>query len=55
MLILFHKKRELNSPSQSILYGQKVKTRAQPGVVAHAFNLSTQETEAGGFLSSRPA
>jgi hypothetical protein len=24
-------------------------------VVAHAFNPSTQEAEAGGFLSSRPA
>jgi hypothetical protein len=27
----------------------------QPGVVVHAFNPSTQEAEAGGFLSSRPA
>jgi hypothetical protein len=27
----------------------------EPGVVAHAFNLSTWEAEAGGFLSSRPA
>jgi hypothetical protein len=27
----------------------------KPGVVAHAFNRSTQEAEAGGFLSSRPA
>jgi hypothetical protein len=26
-----------------------------PGVVAHIFNPSTQEAEAGGFLSSRPA
>jgi hypothetical protein len=26
-----------------------------PSVVAHAFNPSTQEAEAGGFLSSRPA
>jgi hypothetical protein len=25
------------------------------GVVAHTFNPSTQEAEAGGFLSSRPA
>ena len=25
-----------------------------PGVVVHAFNLSTREAEAGGFLSSRP-
>jgi hypothetical protein len=27
----------------------------QPGMVAHAFNPSTWEAEAGGFLSSRPA
>jgi major histocompatibility complex class I len=26
-----------------------------PGMVAHAFNPSTWEAEAGGFLSSRPA
>jgi hypothetical protein len=26
-----------------------------PGVMVHAFNLSTWEVEAGGFLSSRPA
>jgi hypothetical protein len=31
------------------------KCRGQPGVVAHAFNPSTREAEAGGFLSSRPA
>jgi hypothetical protein len=29
--------------------------KASPGVVALAFNPSTQEAEAGGFLSSRPA
>jgi hypothetical protein len=28
---------------------------SEPGVVAHAFNPSTREAEAGGFLSSRPA
>jgi hypothetical protein len=32
-----------------------LKNIVQPGVVAHAFNPSTREAEAGGFLSSRPA
>jgi hypothetical protein len=27
----------------------------KPGMVVHSFNLSTQEAEAGRFLSSRPA
>jgi hypothetical protein len=31
------------------------KTTRKPGVVAHAYNPSTWEAEAGGFLSSRPA
>jgi hypothetical protein len=31
------------------------KNSLEPGVVAHAFNPSTWEAEAGGFLSSRPA
>jgi hypothetical protein len=31
------------------------KFQKQPGVVLHAFNPSTWEAEAGGFLSSRPA
>jgi hypothetical protein len=31
-----------------------LKTALLPGVVAHAFNPSTREAEAGGFLSSRP-
>jgi hypothetical protein len=31
-----------------------IKLKLQPGVVAHAFNPSTWEAEAGGFLSSRP-
>jgi major histocompatibility complex class I len=36
--------------------GMKIeKQLMKPGVVAHAFNLSIWEAEAGGFLSSRPA
>jgi hypothetical protein len=31
------------------------KSCVKPGMVAHAFSLSTWEAEAGGFLSSRPA
>jgi hypothetical protein len=33
----------------------QISSRVSPGVVAHAFNPSTREAEAGGFLSSRPA
>jgi hypothetical protein len=32
-----------------------LKKQNKPGVVAHTFNPSTREAEAGGFLSSRPA
>jgi hypothetical protein len=31
------------------------KTEFMLGVVEHAFNPSTREAEAGGFLSSKPA
>jgi hypothetical protein len=40
----------LLNKNQSLSLPQK-----KPGVVAHAFNPSTWEAEAGGFLSSRPA
>jgi hypothetical protein len=33
---------------------KKKESDLEPGVVAHAFNPSTPEAEAGGFLSSRP-
>jgi hypothetical protein len=32
-----------------------IKINLSLGMVAHAFNPSTGEAEAGGFLSSRPA
>jgi hypothetical protein len=34
---------------------QQLQDGGGTGVVAHAFNPSTHEAEAGGFLSSRPA
>jgi hypothetical protein len=34
---------------------KKKKKNLEPGVVTHTFNPSTQEAEASGFLSSRPA
>jgi hypothetical protein len=42
-------------PSQLFLEVFLKNTKRKPGVVAHAFNPSTREAEAGGFLSSRPA
>jgi hypothetical protein len=37
------------------IYDLPLKRGVRPGVVVHAFNPSTREAEAGGFLSSRPA
>jgi hypothetical protein len=34
---------------------QRLRVPDVPGIVAHAFNPSTWEAEAGGFLSLRPA
>jgi hypothetical protein len=44
--------KNLGEVSYCVLKKQKTKTKAG---VAHAFNPSTWEAEAGGFLSSRPA
>jgi hypothetical protein len=40
--------------SQQVSSFHKEET-TEPGMVEHAFNPSTREAEAGGFLSSRPA
>jgi hypothetical protein len=37
------------------LNSKVAKDELKPGVVVHAFDLSTQESKAGGSLSSRPA
>jgi hypothetical protein len=42
----------------SVRFWKKIplqESKGKPGMVAHAFNPSTREAEAGGFLSSRPA
>jgi hypothetical protein len=36
-------------------YKKHLKKKKKPSMVAHAFNPSTREAEAGGFLSSRSA
>jgi hypothetical protein len=41
--------------SRAIVQNLREKKKTMPDVVAHAFNPSTWEAEAGGFLSSRPA
>jgi hypothetical protein len=42
------------NPFQSLPFGI-IKPVGSQAVLAHAFNPSTWEAEAGGFLSSRPA
>jgi hypothetical protein len=41
--------------SRPNMHTHKIKIKVKLGVVAHAFNSSTWEAEAGEFLSSRPA
>jgi hypothetical protein len=40
--------------SHVILWQSDCLKNLRPGVVAHTFNPSTREAEAGGFLSSKP-
>ena len=46
---------DLDESTFIFLFCSVEETKILPGVVAHAFNPSTREAEAGGFLSSRPA
>jgi hypothetical protein len=52
-------RQESHSHGHLIFFDRGVKNilrkSLEPDMVAHAFNLSTREAEAGGFLSSRPA
>jgi hypothetical protein len=41
--------------NKAFLKKKKEEEEEEPGVVVHTFNPSTQEGEADGFLSSRPA
>jgi hypothetical protein len=49
------RKQQIVQVNLKIIEPQAVKFYSKPGVMAHAFNPSTREAEAGGFLSSRPA
>jgi major histocompatibility complex class I len=48
---IFKKRKKEQSKDLTISF----RVHTQPGVVVHTFDPSTQEAEAGGFLSSRPA
>jgi hypothetical protein len=49
-----HTKQNLSSTQPCVISDNK-KPKYKLGMVAHTFNPSTWEAEAGGFLSSRPA
>ena len=51
----FISKKELPLSWEVSFFYEQLEVRQSQAVVAHTFNLSTQEAEAGGFLSSRPA
>jgi hypothetical protein len=45
---------DVYATSPSFMWVLGIRIQVLPGVVAHAFDPSTWEAEAGGFLSSRP-
>jgi hypothetical protein len=60
IILVFWKLRQEDLEFKTILnyiarFYFKKKKKKKPGVMAHAFDPSTREAEAGGFLSSRPA
>jgi hypothetical protein len=48
-------KKANHQQQQNAKQTNKPTKKTKPGVVAHTFNPSTWEAEAGGFLSSRPS
>jgi hypothetical protein len=51
----FKKEKEFKPPKDTVyIFTTHIEVEARLSVVVHAFNPSTWEAEAGGFLSSRP-